>query len=75
MKRAIGNKTDNKEVSTETENLIANTPSRMSDQEVENSPSVSVCWGCLAYQDSNWPAHEEIGAPFRFKAWIEERAN
>ena len=42
MKETIGFQTDDIESGTETENLIANTPNRMSNRDAENSPSVSV---------------------------------
>ena len=42
MKRAIGTETDDIESSTETESLLINTPGKMSDDEIENSWSVSV---------------------------------
>ena len=42
MKKFIGTETDDIENSTETESLIANAPSRMSNHKTENFSSVSV---------------------------------
>ena len=42
MKKTLGIETDYREKNTETENLITNTPCRMSNHDGENSLSVSV---------------------------------
>ena len=52
MKRTKGTETDNIESSNETESIIANTPSRMSVHEAENSSSVSVTYEEVAWQIS-----------------------
>ena len=50
MKKTIGTETDDIDGGTETETLTANTPSRMSDHESENSSSVSVTSEEVAWQ-------------------------
>ena len=53
MKRAIGTETDDIVSSNEAASLMANTPSRMSDHEAENSSNVSV---------TSWEVAREVRA-------------
>ena len=77
MKRTTSIKTDDIDSSTETESPIESTPSRMSDQESEDSSSVSVTsqevtWQVRAVTDS---PHAAFSPALRIDGWDEERAS
>ena len=70
MKRSVAVETEENDSSTETERVLSHTPRRMSDPEIETSPSEAVTSEDVERQirGRNRPAHPTISSAL----WINE---